>query len=283
MDLEKLQRAARSIRLFALDLDGTLLNSGRELAPRTRAVLRELLRRGYLVVPTTGRSLAFSANLYPELREAQYAISTNGALVTDLTAGETLFYTSFSGETARRLTAELLAEEGNMVYVNTLSFLRTAYRDEACIPDFTRVHKPFGLEPDTAAALGQWLAENRDPVLQMGVDFARLDGFARYEAMALRYPELEHFRVGPTGMEFVARGTSKCAALGRLCKVLELTPAQVCAVGDNGNDAAMLRFAGIGVAMGNAIQPVRDCADYVTLDNDHDGAAVFLERFFLRP
>ena len=282
LEQDEVRRRAGEIKLISIDLDGTLLNEAREVTSRSAKAIRGLLERGYLVVPTTGRSLALSVHRYPELKGSQYAISTNGALLTDLSKGEHLYRNTIPLAEALRLIPALLDDAGSMIYLNTLTTLRTAYRSQADIPIFTE-RKPFGVEPDTADSLCAWLETSGEEILEIGFHFKREDGYSHYESLAAtRHPEVNCFRVGPNNLEFVAAGASKASALKELCQRLGLSPAQICALGDNGNDADTLRFAGLGVAMANAIQPVRDAANYVTtLSNDEEGAAQFLEDFFL--
>lgn len=276
---DEVQRRAKEVRLISIDLDGTLLNEARELTPRSAAAIKALLEKGYLVVPTTGRTLAHSVRQYTELAEAQYAISTNGALVTELSTGRHLLCSTIPSETAIRLIPELLDDAQNLLYLNTLTTCRTAYRE---VPALANIRRPFGVEPLSAAGLCQWLKEADDEILEIGLNFQHRDGFDYYEQLVTsKYPEFESFRVAAHNLEFVSRGVSKAAALQKLCQTLNLSPSQVCAIGDNGNDVDTVRFAGLGVAMGNAIRPVQEAADYVTLSNEEDGAADFIERYFL--
>ena len=282
LEQDEVRRRAGEIKLISIDLDGTLLNEARELTPRSATAIRGLLDRGYLVVPTTGRALSRSIQIYPALEGSQYAISTNGALLTDLSKGEHLYRNAIPLAEALRLIPALLDNAGSMIYLNTLNNCRTAYQAQRDFPAPGQ-RKPFGVEPDTADSLCAWLEASGEEVLEIGLHFEREDGYAHYEPLAAtQFPGLDCFRVGPNNIEFVAVGTSKASALKRLCEHLDLSPAQVCALGDNGNDVDTLRLAGLGVAMANAIQPVREAANYVTtLSNDEEGAAQFLEDFFL--
>ncbi len=80
--------------------------------------------------------------------------------------------------------------------------------------------------------------------------------------------------------EATAAGVDKGTGLERLCNYLKITPENVMALGDQANDAPMLEYAGIGVAMGNAVDYTKKHADAVTADCDHDGVAVAINKFF---
>lgn len=282
MTHDELLRAAGGIQLIALDLDGTALTSGpvSVLTPRTTAALRAAADRGILVVPATGRSIRSSIGVYPELSIAPYIISVNGGLVTDLRTGEHLYQASFPAQVAAELVMALLDEPENSVYLNTLDRIYTAYRDGTCFPA-PGERKPFGIDPDTAVSLRDKLLTQGDEVLEIGLHYAIEGGMDRYGAVARRFPQVDFFEVGYKNVEFVGRGGSKGSSLRLLCEHLGIPASRVCALGDNGNDAEMLSWAGIGVAMGNAIPAAKEAADHITADNDHEGVAEFLETYIL--
>jgi len=108
----------------------------------------------------------------------------------------------------------------------------------------------------------------------------RLDEVRR--ALTEMFPDrLETARTGEHFLEITRAGISKGSGLARLASTLGIRPEQVMAIGDQGNDLPMLRWAGLGVAMGHAPDYVREVADAVTLSNDRDGVAAAIQRFIL--
>ncbi|MDP4089537.1 MAG: HAD-IIB family hydrolase, partial [Bacillota bacterium] len=85
----------------------------------------------------------------------------------------------------------------------------------------------------------------------------------------------------PTYLEIMPKEASKTSAIEFLCRRFDLQSTEIIAVGDNYNDVDMIKFAGLGVAMGNAPDPVKQSADAVTLSNDEDGVAVVIEKYVL--
>ena len=107
-------------------------------------------------------------------------------------------------------------------------------------------------------------------------------GFERYETrIREKYPEVEKFRADKNSLEITSCETSKGKALAFLADRLGLEPSEICAFGDNSNDVEMLRYAGLGVAMGNACDAAKAAADYVTDDITADGLAKALAHFGL--
>ena len=89
------------------------------------------------------------------------------------------------------------------------------------------------------------------------------------------------YRSEPYFLEVLPKGIDKARSLGRLLEILGMKREQMIACGDGYNDLSMIRFAGLGVAMENAVLPVRQEADYITLSNNEDGVAHVVEKFML--
>ena len=107
------------------------------------------------------------------------------------------------------------------------------------------------------------------------------DRDAVWQAVAQQFPDVEITTSIEKNLELNAPGVNKGTGLMMLARRLGLRPDQVMACGDSGNDLEMIRRAGLGVAMGNSTRPVLEAADYVTLDNNHDGVAAAIEKFVL--
>ena len=85
----------------------------------------------------------------------------------------------------------------------------------------------------------------------------------------------------PFFLEFMNKDVDKSKSIERLADMLGIAMSQVIAVGDSYNALSMIKSAGLGVAMGNAVELVKDNADYITADNDHDGIVMVINKFVL--
>ena len=92
---------------------------------------------------------------------------------------------------------------------------------------------------------------------------------------------LSIYRSEPYFLEIMPKGIDKARSLARLLEVLGLDREQMIACGDGYNDLTMIKYAGLGVAMENAVLPVRQAADYITASNNHDGVGLVVEKFML--
>lgn len=282
---QTLRAKLKSIRLIALDMDGTCLNSQGVCSPYTRQVIRQLLDRGYLVVPATGRAYAGLLEETLPLQGIQYVISADGAIITRCKDNQRIYQRLIPCQAAARLAADL-ANGTNCVYY---------HRDDAACShimvcrsrEIFQALKKYPEQDEFWEGIlqegldRQILAEGRD-VVKMGMWFPPEEGFEGYEALVRqRYPKISFFRADDNVLEFTAAETSKGKALQALAKELGIPMEQTLAIGDNGNDVEMIQCAGIGVAMGNAIPEAKRWADWVTGTQDEDGAARFLADFLL--
>lgn len=285
-DRAALRRAAQNVRLIALDVDGTSINSRGECTPHTRQVLQRLIDRGILVVPATGRAYAGLVGGTLPLHGVRYVISADGAVVTRCEDNVRIRQRLIPCATAARLAADLMRDT-NCVYYHR--------DDEACTHIMACRSREifYSLKKYPDQDDGLWdgvvkdgldrriLAEGQD-VVKMGMWFPIEEGFEGYEEMVRRkYPEVSFFRADDNVLEFTAADTSKGTALEALAGYLGIPMEQTLAIGDNGNDVGMIRCAGIGVAMGNAIPQAKQSADWVARTQDEDGAAEFFEQFLL--
>lgn len=269
----------KDIRLIALDLDGTLLNSKKEITPRTCAALEAAMAKGVRVVLASGRSLRGVLPTARKLdleRKHGFIISWNGAYVEDLTSHEVMHERLLPAEIVPELCAYAKEQDmGIMTYdPEGVSVSET--------PDMEWIHWEAVANGIPQRGVEDLVKEVTYPLHKMLLAFhpSRLE--------ALEPPMVEHFagrldvyHSETCFLEAMPLGCTKASALEVLLQKLGLSRDNLLACGDSGNDVAMLRFAGIGVAMGNADDAVKAQADVVTASNDEDGIAEVIEKFVL--
>lgn len=280
-----MSKKAAGIRLIALDMDGTCMNSSSQVTPYTRRVIQALSDRGYLVVPATGRGFYGLREDILGVTGIRYVISANGAVVTDGQEKTRIWERLIPKDTAAQFVKDLLGE-ANCIYLHR--------NDEKSTHVFGCVDKKlytntfrkadWPTEEDILGAeLYDFIKNDGRDVIKLGLWFDRCKSFSDYEPyIQAHYASLNCFRVSECSLELTNGQASKGNALRFLCEYLGIDRSQVCAIGDQGNDISMLQYAGIGAAMGNASDEVKKAADHVAGLNDEDGAAVFLERTFLQ-
>ena len=271
----------RAYRLAALDMDGTLLNSDHETTPYTREVIARAAAAGKIVALSTGRALS---ELWAHLRRIPgiaYVIGESGACVYDVGRAQIL----------RRITLDdgdvdaiYKAAEGMGVlaqcFIDNQSYM-TDGSDRAMevyhLTDYASVFRAgTRFVPDAA----QLCRESRGRVSKINLYFASARERARYPERIRGLNVAVKDSVG-IGWEISPPEADKAKGLCFLCDHLGLSPREVMAVGDGGNDLDIMGAAGLSVAMGNAIDAVKAMADALTDDCDHDGAAKAIERYML--
>lgn len=245
--------------IASFDMDMTLLDHATWKIPESAAKALELLRRQYYIVIATGRDLdsSFSAGL-KELVEPDAVIHLNG---TKITVGEDLIYEHQMNQALVKQLLEFAQHHGLAVGITTGA--EDYYTHEHFVRDNDRKR------------WGETSRNFKDPwkLLKMKVRtmtyIGAADGAQKIEAA---FPEvkLPMFSSG-TGADIVEQGASKAEGLKRLCTYYGVSMADTVAFGDSMNDFEILKEAGVGVAMGNCIEPLRAVADYVTTAIGEDG------------
>jgi len=278
------------IKIIALDLDGTLLDSQKRLSVRNRAALAKAAECGALVVPTTGRFFGMMPESIRELPFVRYAITINGAQVYDRETDAAIVREEIPLATAIGIMKLL---DGHDVIYDCYrqnwgwmtSALQAKAADYATNEHYLKMVREFRKPvSELKAHLAETAAEGD---VQKVMLFSRLDDPEAKELqairreMAARYPEIKVTSSCWNNLEFNIAGAHKGNALKRFAEHLGYGLENCAAFGDGLNDFSMVEVAGLGVAMANAEPEVKRVAKRVTLSNDEDGVAVVLEELFV--
>ena len=266
-----------SYSIIALDLDGTLTNSRKELTDITRDALFRVMDSGAKVVLASGRPTYGIAPLAEKLEMAQhggYVMAFNGGVVTDWKTKKVIY-----SKTLPHDVLPALAEEAHRAGVAIVTYKGDTILTER--PDDEYVQKEAFINQMKVRKVDDFFkAIDFDPAKCLIAGQPSILAPLCEEMQQQLEDKMEVYRSAPYFVELVPKGIDKALSLGRLLGKLSLSPADMIAFGDGYNDLSMLRLAGMGVAMGNAEAEVRAAADYVTDTNDRDGVAKALERFF---
>lgn len=269
--------------MIGLDCDGTLLNDRKELTPYSRKVLLKAIEQGIVVLAATGRPASGIPKEVRELPGIRYALTANGARIVDLKENKILYEATMPFETAVRIL-DVFAKYDTYkeAFIGETGY--TNAKDLANAED-------YGLIP----GMIQYLRESRVPIpnvreklLQMQKPVDKVQAlFKNREEKEQAFLEVREIPgTEPTGalennIEVNALGVNKGLGLLKLGELLGIEREEIMACGDGMNDLEMLREVGFGVAMENAVQPVKDAANYVTDSNENDGVAKAIVKFAL--
>ena len=259
------------IKLIACDMDGTLLHSdGLTLSARNKAAVRRALAAGKIFLLATGRMYLGALAAARELELDIPVICYNGALVRGSVSGSILYEQPLRQETAQALL-DFCRQRG--LYVQ-------AYFGDACyVERETAFSRYYGrINGVTVEAVGEAVykadsAPYKLLVVTEDKDFERVMAALEQEfaGRADLYLSQRNF------IEVMEPGVNKWAAVKSVAASYGVEPREIMCIGDSNNDVSMVAGAGLGVAMGNATEGVRQAARIVTACNDDDGVALVLE------
>ncbi|MBF4691559.1 sugar-phosphatase [Fusibacter ferrireducens] len=267
-----------SYKLIALDMDGTLFNDKKEVSLRNRQAIKEARASGKTVVIATGRPLIGIQGILEELElntEADYVVSFNGALVQNVKTGEVIFQSTLEHEDYRSLY-ELSQTYGVHIHALTREYVTTPK-----LNPYTKVEADANVIRTIQCDVDK-LPESETIIKVMFVDDSeKLDAIEQMIPPEIR-AKYTVVRSSDIFLEFLPPTVNKGVGVSAIAKVKDILAHEVICVGDAGNDIAMLEYAGLGVAMGNAFDEVKKIANHVTDTNEEDGVAKVIEQFMLK-
>ncbi|MDD7770885.1 Cof-type HAD-IIB family hydrolase [Suipraeoptans intestinalis] len=272
-----------NVQMIGLDLDGTLLNSQKQLTSLTADALKQAVDQGIRVVLATGRPLGGIPQELKEFPGLQYAVTANGSRIVDLVSGNTLYEKLVEAKLAKRI----------LKLFGTYDTLREVYFDGmgyAKKEDLERITHYMEDKP-----MAQYIVKTRQTVEDVetyleqqnrGVDKVQALFRSREDKEEARrvlcgWQEVEVTGSLSNNLEINARGVDKGQGLLWLANRLQIPVEALMVFGDGDNDRGMLRLAGMGVAMGNGLPEVKEEADYLAGSNDEDGIGKFLQQYVL--
>ena len=267
-----------SKKLLALDIDGTLTNTQKDITPATLEKIIEAQEKGHIVAIASGRPLPGIRKIADTIeldRFGGYVLAFNGGRIVDYSTGEVVYQAVLDNDVVRdiydyclKAGCGMVTYDGDRVITGTdidgyMTFEASINHMEIMRIDNFRKYIDFPLnkclltaDPDKAEKIEQELAEKFGDQLNI-------------------------FRSEPYFVEIMPPNVHKATSLEKLLEVLDMDRKNLVACGDGYNDLTMIEYAGVGVAMANAQDIVKEHADYITLSNDEDGLVPVVDKFIL--
>lgn len=265
-------------KLLVLDIDGTLTNTQKEVTPRTLNAIHRMMEDGHLLALASGRPTPGMKHIADTLSletRGGFLLSYNGANITNYATKEILFQ--------QTLPAYVISEVYDFCLDHHIGMI--TYDNDVVITG-TPIDEYMELEARinhlSIRELDQFVSYVTFPVNKCLVT-APIDIAPEMEHLLQeRYKdELSIYRSEPFFIEIMPKNIDKAASIERLIQRLSIPRKNVIACGDGFNDLSMIEYAGLGVAMENAQDVVKQHADYITASNDEDGVAKVIEKFIL--
>lgn len=263
-------------KLLVLDIDGTLVNSKKEITKKTLDALIDIQERGHVVALASGRPYPGMEGYAKQIgldRFGGYALSFNGGVIIKCDTGETVYSNAIPKrfakpiyEYAKANNLGMVTYQGRSVITGTRVDEYMEYEARLNYLDIKQVDDFVGyVDFDMIKCL-----------LTAEVDVAPMHEKALYDMLC---EELNVFRSEPYFIEITTKRVDKAKSLQVLLDMIGIDRENSICCGDGFNDLTMVSFGGVGVAMGNAQQVVKDAADFITDSCDEDGIVTVIDRF----
>ncbi|MED5020652.1 Cof-type HAD-IIB family hydrolase [Paenibacillus chibensis] len=261
-------------KLIAIDIDDTLINDDKEVTPATQQALEQAVAKDVVVTLATGRAYASAQAIARQTGLNVPIITYQGSLIKNLMDEKVLYERYVPKDAARKLFEYCIAHDLHLqVYIDDKLYAR---EENQKLIDYCNLNRtPYYIEPDL-----EKLIEQKTPKMLIIDDPDYLDTLIPVFRELLG-SEVHITKSKPHFLEIMHHEGTKGDALTFLAKHFGVDMSETMAIGDSWNDHEMLEAAGLGVAMGNAIQGLKDIADFVTLSNNEDGVKAAIDQFIL--
>lgn len=269
--------------MIGLDLDGTIYTSDKTITSHTKEVLERASQKGILIIPTTGRAGTGIPEFFRTLKGMRYVVISNGASIIDLETGKTIYNNCIPVKDSLELLQ--FAEQYHTffeIYMNGAGWCEARFYDhmeyyQIPAPVQGIIRKSMG-RLEEGVDLHSFVRQKNNPIEKIYLYFG--DKNLREKAIEdfKKYSNIKVTSSIPNNLEINAASCNKGEALIGLGKILGIKPDQIMACGDGDNDLEMIAMVGHGVAMGNAVDSVKQCAKYLTKTNNEEGAAFAIEQ-----
>ena len=278
MEQEKKQP---DVRLIGLDLDGTTLTSDKVLTPHTKEVLEKCLAEGIQVLPATGRVKSGIPEYLTQIEGMRYVILSNGASVLDLKEDKVLYQNCIPWERALELFDVLETYDTFYdIYALGAGWCEARFYDN--VENYgveKHIEKLVRTSRNRIDDLREWMKENKAPVEKINMFFAKEEDRQRAFRELGQIEDLAVTCSLGNNLEINGATCNKGDAMLNLGKILDIPIESIMACGDGNNDFEMVKMAGVGVAMKNGEESLKEVADFVTKTNDEEGVAYAIEHF----
>lgn len=276
----------KTIKLIAMDLDGTLFNPEGKITAKTKEELKRVGAMGVHTVISTGRP--FNGLPFDQITDTaiEYAITTNGASIYRIKDKACLYDNSMTFETYAPILEYILSREIHIdLYIDGVGFTPVRCRENIGRIDVPESLRKYMIATRTPIEdLYGYVKDRGEKVQKINLNFyPQPDGSLLHREEVLRFlksnPNVTVVGGGFNNFEIQNAGVTKIEGLRELAKLLNVPIEQTMAIGDSENDYSMINAAGIGVAMANASEDILAIADYITTSNTEDGVGEAIKHF----
>ena len=292
-------------KLLVLDMDGTLLNENQKISSESIVAIKKAKQMGVKIVIASGRTIEGIENYLKELdllTDDNYSVVCSGAVVMNNTKQEIIHSNPLSYEEfkyvfdlVKQLNINLNMYSDECILIHSSNYFSRfdsiANNLPLKIADFNSLDKDTLITKIMLINEDLSMAEEmkalypgiivKDISIQANESYNRrlFEDISKLPAEFLK--KFTVSKVTPFNVEVMKKGADKRSGVEKLAQKFKIKPREIICIGDSGNDKQMIEYAGLGVAMGNAFQEIKEIASYVTFSNVDNGVAHVIEKFIL--
>lgn len=257
-------------KLISMDFDGTLLTSNKKVTKKNKEILLKLKKENHIIVGITARNLSSVINVC-DINMFNYLILNNGAYIYNVKKQDVITISELDKDKISRIT-NYFEKDADEIDFCSLNKYYVYLNENIDNRDFFEKIKSIEEIKEKIVRINIFPKENKK--IKEYIEFIRNN-----------FNDLEVIKMSDTDNKsnkkwivLTSKGTNKLETLKILCLKLNIDINNVIFFGDGGNDLSIISNVGLGVAMGNALEEVKDKAKYTTFSNDENGIAYFLEK-----
>lgn len=266
------------IKMLVLDIDGTLTNSKKEITPETKKAIIAIQERGHKVMLASGRPTPGMRRYEQELELEKYGgylLSFNGGRIINCRTGEIVYQRVFPSVLVPKMYK--FAQKNHCGLVTYFGDkIISAFQPDEYVSIESRIN---GMKVQMVPNFTDFVDFEVNKLLMTAEDAKaeRFESILNEEFGDI----ISVYRSEPFFIELMPKGVDKASSIDRMLDTVGLTRENIICCGDGYNDMTMIEYAGVGVAMANAQEKVKEKADYITKSNDEDGIVQVIDEFIL--
>lgn len=273
-------------KMVCIDMDGTLLGKKRRVSKESKDIIKRAYDKGVEIVVTTGRIYNDAAYYSHFLGVQSPVIAANGAIIREKYTDEVIYENSISQEVCLELVNILKRRNMHFHFYTTDSIYCSNYLNKLAAELFMTKevgYDNFKINYHIIKSIDEWkkIFKNNNKITKCIAFSLKSKKMVKFKEDLDGLDSIVYFGSGSHSVEINNRGVSKGKAVKVLATHYGFNKDEIICIGDNENDISMIEYAGLGVAMGNAIEEVKDVADYITDTNLEDGVMKAIKKFIL--
>jgi Cof subfamily protein (haloacid dehalogenase superfamily) len=273
-------------KMVCIDMDGTLLGKGKKVSEESKKAIKEIHDKGVEVVVTTGR-IYNNAEYYSNLLGVESpVIAANGAIVREKYTNKVIYENPIQTKECIKLvdmlykmkmyfhfyTLDSIYCSNNLTQLATKLYMTKQVGDDSLKINYYVINN-----------IEKWKSffrENNGKITKCIAFSLNPEKISKLKNSLNEFDDIVYFGAGRRSVEINNKGVSKGNAVKVLADYYGFKREEIICIGDNENDLSMIEYAGVGIAMGNAIEPVKKIAEYITDTNLENGVAKAINKFF---